>query len=79
VSLPENAEPALGMAVLAASAGRTALEAAQDMVRIRTTLDPRPDRTVRYQAPYVRLVEELENRGWLDTTVADHARGRASL
>lgn len=77
VTLPENAEAAIGMAVLAASAGRSLPEVAGKMVRIREVIEPRPDRTARFHAPYLRLVDELCNRGWLSTVVARHAHRRA--
>lgn len=76
VRIPENAEAALGMAVLAASVGRRVAEVATEMSRIREVIDPRPDSTERFRAPYVRLVDELEHRGWLPSNVAEHARRR---
>jgi len=78
VRLPEHAEAALGMAVLAASEGRSCAEAAARMVGVREVIEPRPDRSDRFAEPYVRLVDELERRGWLDPGVAEHARGRAA-
>ena len=80
VRLPEHAEAALGMAVLAASAvtGRPAAEVAGAMVHVREVLQPRPDRAGRFRAPYLRLVDELAGRGWLAPEVAAHARARAS-
>ena len=77
VALPENAEPALGMAVLAASPGRDPADVAAEMVRIRVTIDPRPGSAGRFDAAYVHLVDELEGRGWLGSALAAHARGRA--
>jgi sugar (pentulose or hexulose) kinase len=77
--VPEQIEPALGMAVLAAyGAGATAslVDAADRMVRIRTVLEPRASRTARFVEPYARLVDELENRGWLPTPLATHTRAR---
>ena len=74
VALPENSEPALGMAVLAASVGRDPADVAAEMVRIRVTIDPRSGSAGRFDASYVRLVEELESRGWLGTALAAHAR-----
>lgn len=63
VTLRENAEPALGMAMLAASA---------DMARTRAVIDPRP-----YDlGHYLRFVEELRDRGWLAGQVARHAQER---
>ncbi|MFE2421007.1 FGGY-family carbohydrate kinase [Streptomyces hokutonensis] len=76
--VPEQIEPALGMAVLAAHGGRGAgLAATADrMVRIRTVIEPRPSHTARFVEPYARLVDELENRGWLPTPIATHTRTR---
>ncbi|KOG12397.1 FGGY-family carbohydrate kinase [Streptomyces viridochromogenes] len=77
--VPEQTEPALGMAALAAYGAGAAPDlaaAAEGMVRIGTTVAPRPDRTARFAEPYARLVKELEERGWLPTPVARHARGR---
>ena len=78
VKLPENAEAAFGMAVLAASGGREVAATAAAMVRIRETLDPLPERTRQFHEPYLRLVEELNRRGWLDSNIAAHARSRAA-
>ena len=78
VKLPENAEPALGMALLAASQGGHTAEAARDMVRIRETLDPRGGSRDRFDGAYLRLVDELEKRGWLQPVAAGHARERTS-
>ncbi|MGB8167980.1 MAG: FGGY-family carbohydrate kinase, partial [Chthoniobacteraceae bacterium] len=78
VTLPENAEAAVGMAVLAASAGRPLAEVAGEMVRIREVIDPRPDRVTRFREPYLRVVDELARRGWLSTVVARHAHRRAN-
>jgi D-ribulokinase len=77
VSLPENAEAALGMAVLAASTGRHVAEVAVEMVRVPEVIDPRPDHIGRFRAPYIRLINELEFRGWVQPNIADHARRRA--
>ncbi|MFD4560261.1 FGGY-family carbohydrate kinase [Streptomyces sp. NPDC058469] len=89
--VPEQIEPALGMAVLAAygtgtgaGAGtrkgtRTGLalaDVAERMVRIRTLLEPRASHTARFTEPYARLVDELETRGWLPTPLATHTRTR---
>ena len=77
VRLLENSESAFGMAVLAASAGRSTAEVAAEMVRVREVIAPRPDREQHFDEPYVRLVGELEDRGWLDASVADHSRAGA--
>lgn len=77
VSIPENAEAALGMAVLAASVGRRVSEAAAEMVRVREVIDPRPGQGERFREPYIRLIDEFELRGWVQPGVAAHARRRA--
>jgi sugar (pentulose or hexulose) kinase len=77
--VPEQIEPALGMAVLAAygtGAASSLVDAADRMVRIRTVLEPRASRTARFVEPYARLVDELETRGWLPTPLATHTRTR---
>ena len=78
VTLPENAEPALGMAVLAASSGRNAAEVAAEMVRVRDTIDPRPGSAGRFDDAYLTLVTELEHRGWLPPAAAVRARERTN-
>ncbi|MFD0853181.1 FGGY-family carbohydrate kinase, partial [Actinomadura adrarensis] len=75
--IPEHADAALGMAVLAAygtTSDRSPAEVAESMVRIRRVVEPRPGMTERFKAPYNRLVDELEQRGWLPSEVAGHAR-----
>lgn len=80
VRLPRNAEAALGMAVLAAASasGRPLAHVAAEMVQIREEIHPRADHALRFREPYARFVDELQARGWLDTTVAEHARRRAA-
>jgi sugar (pentulose or hexulose) kinase len=77
VRLPEHPEPALGMAALAchATTGAPLTDVSDRMVRIRTTVHPR--HTDRFTAPYLRLLDALESRGWLPGPVAAHARARA--
>ncbi|PBC63705.1 carbohydrate kinase [Streptomyces sp. Tue6028] len=80
--IPEETEPALGMAALAAhgmGAASTLAGAADRMVRVRTVVTPRPARTALFAASYARLVGELERRGWLAAPVAAHARSRLGL
>ncbi|MFI6205099.1 FGGY-family carbohydrate kinase [Streptomyces sp. NPDC051041] len=77
--IPEQPEPALGMAALAAygtGAAPTLPDAADGMVRVRTVVRPRPARTARYAGPYARLVDALRARGWLPDPVAAHALHR---
>ena len=76
VAIPENSESALGMAVLAASPGRDPADVAAGMVRIRVTIDPRAGSAGRFDAAYLRLVDELEGRGWLGAPLAAYARER---
>ncbi|WP_028925556.1 FGGY-family carbohydrate kinase [Pseudonocardia acaciae] len=71
VKLPASAEPALGMAVLAATPGRAPAEVAAEMVRIRATIDPRPTTAGRFDQPYHELIAELTRRGWLPAEVAE--------
>lgn len=77
VALPENAEAAFGMAILAAAMGRKVADVAETMVRVREVIDPRPNRTEVFAGPYLRLVDELVRRGWLASNVAEHAHRRA--
>ena len=44
------------------------------MVRTREVLEPRADRAAPFTERYLRLVEELERRGWLGAPLAGHAR-----
>ncbi|ANZ14977.1 FGGY-family carbohydrate kinase [Streptomyces noursei] len=79
VHVPEHAEGALGMAVLAATAtGAPLPETAAAMVRPGTPIHPAPERTARHLPTYHRFVTELTRRGWLDPAVADHALRRAA-
>ncbi|MEW9551421.1 FGGY-family carbohydrate kinase [Nonomuraea sp. NPDC050783] len=66
VTLRENAEPALGMAVLAGG------DPAR-MIRTRAVVEPAGPAP---REAYSRFVAELERRGWLDPAVAAHARER---
>ncbi|MFG1704713.1 FGGY-family carbohydrate kinase [Nonomuraea sp. M3C6] len=66
VTLRENAEPALGMAVLASADPSR-------MIRTRAVVEPSG---ADLSEPYLRFVTELERRGWLPAQVASHARER---
>ncbi len=77
VRLPDNAEAALGMAILAAAGGRRVSEVAMAMSRTREVIEPRPNHSELFHEPYVRLIDELERRQWLPAPVAAHARKRA--
>lgn len=77
VRVPEYAEPALGMAVLAAygaGSAPTLAAAAHRMVRPGEAFTPSGED--RFTRPYRTLVGELERRGWLPGQVAAHARAR---
>ncbi|MGC0239042.1 FGGY-family carbohydrate kinase [Arthrobacter sp. SD76] len=74
VTLVENAEPALGMAILAASAELGPLPAtAEAMVHVQEVIDPRPQATATFMETYLRLIQELHSRGWLGDGLAAHA------
>jgi D-ribulokinase len=75
VKLPASAEPALGMAVMAATPGRAPADVAAEMVRIRTVIEPRPAVAGRFEEPYLRLVGELARRGWLPADTAAMVTG----
>jgi D-ribulokinase len=77
VVLPDHSEPALGMAILAGAGGRTVAEVAREMVHLGDTIEPRASHSERFREPYVRLVDELERRGWLDPDLASHCHLRA--
>ncbi|WP_228010640.1 FGGY-family carbohydrate kinase [Nonomuraea phyllanthi] len=66
VTLRENAEPALGMAVLAGGDP-------DRMIRTRAVVEPSGAGS---REAYLRFVAELEGRGWLDASAARHARER---
>lgn len=70
MTLRENAEPALGMAVLAAGPASAAR-----MVRTREIVEPGGEDLREH---YLRFVAELEDRGWLPTEAAAHARRRST-
>ncbi|KIF79661.1 carbohydrate kinase, partial [Streptomyces sp. 150FB] len=83
-SVPERADSALGMAVLAAHGVRSGgpaadgapapLAAPRSMVRLRTVVEPRPEVGRRFDEPFITLVDALEQRGWLPPATAAHAR-----
>ncbi|MFW5417154.1 carbohydrate kinase [Nocardiopsis sp. CNT-189] len=64
LEVPENAEPAFGMAVLAAASDTPLSEAVARMVRVRSRVEPRPEVGERLLGSYRRLVRELAERGW---------------
>ena len=79
VRVPENAEPAVGMAVLAAgSVDGDLAAAASRIVRVRTELHPDTGRAAELAPGYDRFIAALTRRGWLDPRTAEHARRRAA-
>jgi xylulokinase len=66
VVVPEVADGAFGMAVVAASTEYGSLKAAAErMVRVRDRLIPREGVSERFVSPYAALVRELAGRGWI--------------
>jgi sugar (pentulose or hexulose) kinase len=77
VHLPEQNEPALGMAILAAtSSGRSAKDAVATMVRRRGERTPNPARTSQLAECYAQILAALTARGWLDDATATYAVAR---
>lgn len=77
VRIPEQNEPALGMAILAATtSGRSAEELAATMVRTRTIISPNPRRTSVLRERYTDFLHALTARGWLDDATAAYALAR---
>ena len=76
VRLPDNAEPAMGMAVLAVSEGRCMSQVAREMIHIREVIAPRSDRSARFHEPYLHLVDELARRGWIRPQLREYAEKR---
>jgi len=78
VRLPQNSEPAFGMAVLAAAAGRRLSDVAREMVGTAEGIEPQPHNSDHFCESYLRLVHELERRGWLHPDLAAHATARCA-
>ena len=57
--------------------GREAAEVAAGMVRVCEVIEPSGG-AARFTEPYLRFVDELEQRGWLPPETARHAREHAS-
>ncbi len=73
--LPEQAESAFGMAILAmASAGdQPVADIAARMSRTRAVIEPRAVMRAHLDEQYGRFVAELERRGWLSPAGAGPA------
>lgn len=78
VTLTEHNEGGIGMAVLAAASEAGLKQAASTMVRETRVLEPRTSVHARFHEPYLRFVDELHGRGWIDDQLADHARASSS-
>jgi sugar (pentulose or hexulose) kinase len=64
--VPEAADAAVGMAVLAAAPAGELAATAERMVRVRRRYEPVADHAGALQEGYARLVSALAERGWLD-------------
>jgi sugar (pentulose or hexulose) kinase len=73
VALPRDAEAAVGMALLAAAAGRSLEAIAAELLAAPETIDPRPDRAARFDARFGDFAEALLERGWLTPDLAEKA------
>jgi hypothetical protein len=67
------------MAVLAAGAADGDVPgAAKRLVRLDPTLEPDPAAAAPLAPAYGAFVDALEQRGWLDSRLAEHARRRCA-
>jgi D-ribulokinase len=73
VQIPRYPEASVGMAVLAASSGRSLDETAREMVPRGERIDPRPDRVARFEQSFRLLVDALVERDYLTTELAAKA------
>ena len=72
-SLPRLADPAFGMAVLAAAEPGSLARTASAMVTVGDSLTPDPERWAVLEPGYRTLVDRLAERGWLAGDVAEAA------
>ncbi|WTL50806.1 FGGY family carbohydrate kinase [Streptomyces sp. NBC_01497] len=75
-AVPEQADSALGMAVLAARGAGTARNDVRGMVRIAAEFAPRAAVKERFDEGFGELVDALERRGWLPSETARYARDK---
>jgi sugar (pentulose or hexulose) kinase len=73
--IPESAEPAAGMAILAAAPPGQLTATAERMVRISREFAPDPERGRLFAATYQDFLRELRDRGWLAPERAGQAIG----
>ncbi|MGW9478398.1 FGGY-family carbohydrate kinase [Saccharomonospora azurea] len=78
LTVPGNADPAVGMALLARSAESSLAEAARETVRDTVTVEPVATDTDVLTEGYLTLIDALRERGWLPTELADHAHHRST-
>jgi D-ribulokinase len=74
--VPEIAEPAIGMALLASTIERSLSDASRDMIRIAQRIDPDTSRRAETDDYYATFVDDLQAKGWLSSTLAHQARRR---
>lgn len=74
VEIPRHPHASVGMAVLAASAGRASLRAtAAEMIGPGELIAPRPDRVERFRQSFATLVDVLADRQYLSPELAGKA------
>ncbi len=78
LTVPRDADPAVGMALLARSAESSLAEAAREFVRETETVEPQAADADVLTEGYLTLVDALHERGWLPTELTDHARNRST-
>ena len=78
ISVPRDADPAAGMALLARSHESSLAEAARDLVRDAEVVELDPAARDVLTEGYLALVEALHGRGWLPDELATHARKRSA-
>ena len=72
--LPRYPEAAFGMAVVAASHGGSVADTAERLVTQYRTVTPRDGATARWHEPYLAMVDQLERRGYIRSSLARAAR-----
>jgi sugar (pentulose or hexulose) kinase len=72
--LPRYPEAAFGMAVIAASHGGSVADTAERMVTQYRTITPREGMAARWHEPYLAMVDQLERRGYIRSSLARAAR-----
>lgn len=73
IRLPRHPEAAFGMAVVAASQGRSLTDTAQRMVTSFRTISPRGELADRWQHEYLAMVDQLARRGYIRPSLAKAA------